>query len=127
MAAPNVPQSPPEYFPLSQTRVQWTLAIIATLGIFSMWLAGGMSSPAHDAVGMPESTTLLRIDLNSADERELSLLPGVGPVLARRIVNNRQQLGNFGSVEDLDRVHGVGPKTIDRLGDVCEVNREPVK
>ena len=88
-----------------------------------MLLAGGLSRSEPDGSGIAESITQLRIDVNSADVRELSLLPGVGPVLAQRIVSNRERLGDFGSVDDLARVHGVGPKTIERLGDVCEVSR----
>ena len=61
--------------------------------------------------------------LNTADARELSLLPGVGPMLARRIVENRERLGQFACVDELHRVHGVGPKTLERLGEVCEANR----
>ncbi len=133
MSDPQLPQcsreySPAEYSPLAQTPVQWTLAMIAAAWMLSMWLGvgwlgGGMSSPQRDAAESSGSATLLRIDVNVADERELSLLPGVGPVLARRIVSNRERQGQFGSVDELQRVHGVGPKTIERLGEVCEANR----
>jgi competence ComEA-like helix-hairpin-helix protein len=123
MSDPQLPQSPPGYSPLARTPTQWTLALIASVWIFSMCLAGGMSRPDPSGPGIAESTTLLRIDVNTADARELSLLPRVGPVLARRIVSNRERLGQFGSVEDLIRVHGLGPKTISGLGDVCEVSR----
>ncbi len=51
----------------------------------------------------------LAIDLNSAGADELSLLPGVGPALAARIVEDRQARGPFRSIEELDRVRGVGP------------------
>jgi competence protein ComEA len=97
--------------------------MIAAAWMLSMWLGVGMSGPQHDAAESSVSATLLRIDVNAADERELSLLPGVGPVLAQRIVSNRERQGQFGSVDDLQRVHGVGPKTIERLGEVCEANR----
>lgn len=51
----------------------------------------------------------MAIDLNSAGADELSLLPGVGPALAARIVEDRQARGPFRSIEELDRVRGVGP------------------
>ena len=57
----------------------------------------------------------MRIDLNSADEAQLDLLPGIGPSLARRIVENRSQIGLFDSIENLQRVTGIGPRTIERF------------
>ena len=53
-----------------------------------------------------------RIDLNTASVSELELLPDVGPTLAERIVVDRERLGLFESLDDLDRVEGVGPRTI---------------
>lgn len=53
--------------------------------------------------------------LNTASPAELESLPGVGPVLAARIVAYRDSAGAFGSVEELERVSGVGPATLERL------------
>jgi competence ComEA-like helix-hairpin-helix protein len=76
-------------------------------------------------VRTPASTTsgsLARlIDLNTAPASELDLLPGVGPVLAARIIEDRQANGLFKDLEDLDRVHGIGPRTIERLRDMVTV------
>ena len=63
----------------------------------------------------------LLIDINTADSRELRLLPGVGPVLAQRIVRDRAARGEFRSVAELDRVHGIGEKTIERVSGICTV------
>ncbi len=52
-----------------------------------------------------------RVSLNRASLAELEALPGVGPELARRIVEHRPYL----RVEDLLRVPGIGPKTLSRL------------
>ncbi len=52
-----------------------------------------------------------RVSLNRASLAELEALPGVGPELARRIVEHRPYL----RVEDLLRVPGIGPKTLARL------------
>lgn len=51
------------------------------------------------------------IDVNHAPIDELRSLPGIGPVLAERIVAGRP----FADADDLDRVRGIGPKTIARL------------
>jgi competence ComEA-like helix-hairpin-helix protein len=58
---------------------------------------------------------LIQIDINRAGTRELTLLPGVGPTLARRIVESRNRLGPFESVEGLARVYGIGEKTIEQI------------
>lgn len=58
--------------------------------------------------------TLPPVDLNTADEATLQTLPGVGPALARRIVEARNEKP-FRSVDDLTRVRGIGPATVRRL------------
>ena len=65
---------------------------------------------------IPDSVwPLLRIDVNSADEAQLDLLPGIGPRLATRIVQQRRSEGPFTFVDDLERVSGLGPRIIERL------------
>jgi competence ComEA-like helix-hairpin-helix protein len=54
------------------------------------------------------------VDVNRADPEELRALPGIGPALAARIVEERQK-GPFRSVEELSRVAGIGPATVARL------------
>jgi len=49
------------------------------------------------------------IDPDVATEAELDRLPRVGPALARRIVANRDSFGPFGSLDELQRVRGIGP------------------
>ncbi len=63
------------------------------------------------------NTEVLRIDLNQATPESLELLPGVGEVLARRIVEHRQARGRFERVDDLAMVSGVGPALISRVRD----------
>jgi len=55
------------------------------------------------------------VDLNRADRAALQGLPGVGPVLAERILEDRKHNGPFRSVEDLRRVKGIGEKTLERI------------
>lgn len=110
--------------PLAQTRVQWWLVAAAAVAVVFMIVTGTFSEAQHSGVQKGEKTTRLRIDLNRAAARELALLPGVGPVLARRIVRDRERLGNFRSLDDLSRVHGIGPKKLSQLGDVCHVSAD---
>jgi comEA protein len=55
------------------------------------------------------------IDLNSAGAAELDLLPRIGPALAERILVDRKENGRFDSVDDLKRVSGIGPKTVEKI------------
>jgi competence ComEA-like helix-hairpin-helix protein len=57
----------------------------------------------------------MRIDPNTATAAELTVLPGIGPTLAERIIEDREAHGPFRSIDDLQRVRGVGPKTVERV------------
>lgn len=55
-----------------------------------------------------------RVDVNTADAATLQLLPGVGPSIAQRIIEERQRR-RFDSADDLLRVDGIGPRTAERM------------
>jgi competence protein ComEA len=57
------------------------------------------------------------VDVNRASQEELTSLKGIGPVLARNIVEYRQKNGPFRSVEDLLQVKGIGAKKLEGLRD----------
>jgi competence protein ComEA len=104
--------------------------------------AGGPTKPrATDAVNMarilvdgeqiviggepstsgPASTGPPLVDLNSADPSVFETLPGVGPVLAARILEWRQANGPFRSVDELGEVSGIGDATLARLRQLVRV------
>lgn len=56
-----------------------------------------------------------QIDINAASASELELLPGVGPSLAKRIIEARGRLGGFTEPQHLRQVKGVGEKTLAKL------------
>ena len=70
----------------------------------------GLSGPARRVASRPS-----RVSLNRSEAEELERLPGVGPALARRIVELRTARGGFGSPEELLDVRGIGPATLERL------------
>jgi competence protein ComEA len=70
--------------------------------------AGGQSGGASG--GSSGGASGGKVNLNSATEQQLDTLPGVGPVLAQRIVAWRQQHGRFASVDQLREVSGVGER-----------------
>jgi competence protein ComEA len=55
-----------------------------------------------------------QIELNSATWVELTQLRGIGEAIAQRIVNDRNERGPYSSIDDLQRVDGIGPKTVAR-------------
>jgi competence protein ComEA len=55
------------------------------------------------------------VDLNRSTSVELETLPGIGPVLAERILRSRRSEGPFGRLEDLLRVPGIGPVVVERI------------
>jgi DNA uptake protein ComE-like DNA-binding protein len=55
------------------------------------------------------------LDLNQATERELARLPGLGPILAKMVVQDRSAHGPFGSIAELRRVRALSPKRIEVL------------
>lgn len=57
----------------------------------------------------------VRMNLNTASERLLQRLPGIGPALAGRITAYRNQHGDFAQPAHLVRVKGIGPKTFEKL------------
>ncbi len=62
-----------------------------------------------------------KVDLNTAGKAELETLPGIGPALAQRILEDRRAHGPYKRLEDLDRVKGIGGSLIDGIRDraVC--------
>ena len=55
------------------------------------------------------------VNINTADEATLQLLPRVGPAVAKRIVEYREENGKFAEASDLMQVRGIGEKTFELL------------
>ena len=77
---------------------------------------------AYRATGIDEP--IEAIDLNIASAAELQQLSGVGPVLAKKIIDYRQKNGYFLTVQELMNVDGVGPKRLERWQAVLLVRPE---
>jgi competence ComEA-like helix-hairpin-helix protein len=80
-------------------------------------MPGAGSSVSPRANGAPDA----RLDLNRATKRDLMGLPGVGEVLAERILLYREEHGEFGRVADLLKVSGIGKKKLEKLTPFCTV------
>jgi competence protein ComEA len=62
------------------------------------------------------------ININTANQEELETLPGVGPVIAQRIIEYRQINGSFQTIEDIQKVQGIGPKTFEKMQEMITVS-----
>lgn len=60
-------------------------------------------------------TAKYEVDINRADWPEMVQLPGLGETLARRIISDRKEHGPFRDIDDLDRVDGIGLRTLERI------------
>jgi competence protein ComEA len=90
---------------------------IACLGL-SVWHWGQLSGWGLQPVEverLPERVYDYRIDINQATWVEWMQLPGVGETLAKRIMEYREENGPFQSVDEMDDIKGIGPKTLEKL------------
>ena len=74
-----------------------------------------MPAAARDSAGADPAPAVATVDVNRAGLAELDALPGIGPVLARRIIEHRGRNGAFRSLEELRAVRGIGPSLLARL------------
>jgi len=70
-----------------------------------------------------ESSNCSRININTASVGTLDdCLPGIGPAYAQRIIEYRESHGGFKSIEEIQEVRGIGPKTFEKFKDQITVN-----
>jgi competence ComEA-like helix-hairpin-helix protein len=94
--------------------------IVAGLALAALAAQRSVPPPAAPIAVFPQSRVVKpelralrdgqRLDVNRASVDELTLIPGIGPKLAARIVEARSRRGRFERLEDLRTVRGLGPK-----------------
>jgi competence protein ComEA len=85
-----------------------------------------LSQPGDRSVSQsPPPSNSLTVNINSAEQAELEKLPGIGPALAARIIEYRQQNGGFQTIEDIQKVSGIGPATFTQLKDKICIEDQP--
>lgn len=95
-----------------------SLTRIKTLAILLLLLfAAGPALAEQPATPPPATKAPLQgtVNINTADATQLALLPGIGPKAADSIIEYRKSAGDFTSIDDLVKVKGIGPKTMEKL------------
>ncbi len=73
------------------------------------------TDPTVADVATTSPSVVFPININTATSEELQLLPGIGPVLAQRILDYRTEIGQFSSLDELMDVKGIGEKTYAKI------------
>lgn len=74
-----------------------------------------------EATAVPEQTEPAIVDINTATLEQLESLPGIGPVLAQRILDYRKEFGDFQTIGDLTNVSGIGIKKLEAMLDYITI------
>jgi len=82
---------------------------------------GAVSTTEPSGMTGTEKTQQIQlVNINTATAAELETLPGVGPVIAKRIIDYREKYGGFKNIGELKNVSGIGDKTFEGLADrIC--------
>lgn len=100
----------------SNQAVAGTIAAVVIVLSLLQW--GRLSGWGMRPVEITELTAIenrFKLDINTATAIEWSQLDRIGEVLANRIVEDRKANGNFESIDDLTRVEGIGPQTLEQI------------
>ena len=103
------------------------LTVLFCAGVAAIWAAVPKTAEGDYLITAAEAedgeTAAKPVNINTAGVSELDGLPGIGPVLAQRIVDWRTENGPFQTVEDLLQVEGIGPATLENLRN-CIITEE---
>jgi hypothetical protein len=120
-----------DFFQFSTAQLRFVLVLSATAVVMATYLLiRALSSPTPETVSFPvfladedrEFTGLFVLDPNIAPPDSLELLPGIGKVLADRIVEYRQS-HRFNRAVDLTEIVGIGPKLFEQLRPYIRINQ----
>lgn len=92
------------------------LVAVALAGATLWWArAGGFTGGLVEIDNAPPLDYRFLVDVNEAEWPELAQLPGVGPTIAQRIIESRHAEGDYRTLDQLERVHGLGPRKLEGM------------
>ena len=89
---------------------------LAMLVCLSLALAP-LSAAQQKSPASPKAVSTEKINLNTATAEQLQTLPGVGPAVAKRILDQRSKSGKFTKIEEILNVKGIGEKKFQKMKD----------
>lgn len=89
--------------------------VILTTEEFQASSSGALTASSSDAAAAAPSGSTGLVNINTAGLEALDSLPGVGPATAQAILDEREANGPFASIEDIQRVSGIGEKKFEKL------------
>lgn len=92
-----------------------------TLAVPAQMQTAPTAAATAAAETVPEETVSFPVNINTADVDTLTALPGIGQVLAERIVAYRQQNGPFRAIEEITKVEGIGEKKAEAILELITV------
>lgn len=92
-----------------------------TLAVPAQMQTAPTTAATAAAETVPEETVSFPVNINTADADTLTALPGIGQVLAERIVAYRQQNGPFRAIEEITKVEGIGEKKAEAILELITV------
>lgn len=92
-----------------------------TLAVSPQMQTAPTTAATAAAETVPEETVSFPVNINTADAETLAALPGIGQVLAKRILAYRQQNGPFRAIEEIMKVEGIGEKKAEAILDLITV------
>jgi comEA protein len=91
------------------------IKVVCVLALCVGLMMSSVSIMAQKSASTPASTE--KINLNSATVEQLESLPGIGPAMAKTIVEHRTKVGKFNRIEEIMKVKGIGEKKFQKIKD----------
>jgi competence protein ComEA len=96
---------------LRRMNLAWVMLICLSLALTPL------SALAQQSKSSAKAASTEKINLNTATAEQLQTLPGVGPSIAKRILDHRTKNGKFNKVEEILNVKGIGEKKFQKMKD----------
>ncbi len=90
-----------------RTALAWAIVLCISLTL----------APATFCAGKAKASSGEKVNLNTATVEQLQTLPGIGPSMAKNIIEHRTKVGKFTKIEEIINVKGIGEKKFQKIKD----------